>query len=139
MFTSQGCCMLTMNVPMTVDSKRQLLGEADKLNVCNYVMFAEGEWFLCCVYKIITEMRLYSGRVSCDMYDKKCPFGKSFEALIKDCCACKLESRISINKLVDHKFFNNANTIDTGAQSGAGNTADIQALFQAHKAVCNRW
>eukprot|EP01083_Nonionella_stella_P191358 708367_1 len=43
--------------------------------------------------------------ITTDLYDKKCPFSKGFELLIKDCCASKLENRISINKLLEHKFF----------------------------------
>eukprot|EP01084_Bolivina_argentea_P184576 318340_1 len=47
--------------------------------------------------------------ISVDLYDRKCPFSKAFEALIKDCCAPKKENRISINKLCEHKFFSKLN------------------------------
>lgn len=43
--------------------------------------------------------------ISCDLYDKKCPFGKSFENLIKECCNPDIEQRIKISKLMEHKFF----------------------------------
>mmetsp|Transcript_31174 Transcript_31174/g.50118 ORF Transcript_31174/g.50118 Transcript_31174/m.50118 type:complete len:737 (+) Transcript_31174:177-2387(+) len=45
--------------------------------------------------------------ISTDLYDKKCPFSKAFEQLIKDCCAPSLEERISVIKLCEHKFFKN--------------------------------
>lgn len=50
--------------------------------------------------------RSYS--ISTDLYEKKCPFSKSFESLIKECCG-PLNARISINKLVEHKFFKKDN------------------------------
>ena len=43
--------------------------------------------------------------ISTDLYDKKCPFGKSFENLIKECCNPNVEQRIKISKLMEHKFF----------------------------------
>eukprot|EP00486_Rosalina_sp_Unknown_P014963 CAMPEP_0201596006 /NCGR_PEP_ID=MMETSP0190_2-20130828/192829_1 /ASSEMBLY_ACC=CAM_ASM_000263 /TAXON_ID=37353 /ORGANISM="Rosalina sp." /LENGTH=708 /DNA_ID=CAMNT_0048056201 /DNA_START=88 /DNA_END=2214 /DNA_ORIENTATION=+ len=43
--------------------------------------------------------------ISTDLYDKKCPFGKSFENLIKECCNPDLDQRIKISKLMEHKFF----------------------------------
>ena len=41
--------------------------------------------------------------ITVDVYDKQCPFSKNFENLIKDCCSQK--ERISVNKLLNHKFF----------------------------------
>lgn len=38
----------------------------------------------------------------------QCPFSKPFQSLIKECCG-PLKERISVNKLVEHKFFKGAN------------------------------
>jgi len=58
--------------------------------------------------------------ISTDLYDKKCPFGKSFESLIKECCG-PLESRLSVKKLVEHKFFKRQNCPDpAGVQNFFG-------------------
>jgi len=43
-------------------------------------------------------------KISTDLYRRKCPFSKCFKNLIKDCCA-NSKHRISINKLIEHKFF----------------------------------
>merc|ERR1712154_51727 len=42
--------------------------------------------------------------ISTELYEKKCPFSKSFENLIKQCCA-KKQLRISTNNLIKHPFF----------------------------------
>ena len=43
--------------------------------------------------------------ITTDLYDKKCPFSRHFQSLIKDCCNLNLEKRIGINKLIKHRFF----------------------------------
>ena len=37
----------------------------------------------------------------------QCPFNKAFESLIKECCG-PLAERLSVNQLVEHKFFKGA-------------------------------
>jgi len=54
--------------------------------------------------------------ISTAMYKKPCPFSKSFESLIKECCG-PLTERIAVNQLVDHKFFKGADCPNPGAVS----------------------
>merc|ERR1719499_290256 len=45
--------------------------------------------------------------ISTEMYERVCPFNKAFESLIKECCG-PLAERLSVNQLVEHKFFKGA-------------------------------
>jgi len=62
-------------------------------------------------------------KITTDLYERKCPFSKSFESLIKDCCG-PLPERISVNKLVEHKFFKGK-----GKAATCPNPAAIQNFF----------